>query len=270
MVLWAMSKEGGEGGVREHDGTQRSMSTVWITVVQKERTHSHGQTKSSLQSGWPGLCADARTCSHHRRTTRADRTPTLGEQVESAKVEFPGSNLPAQWINIKPDYTQPNHYNLDIRNVMIPSDIYAVWSPIVTLCGDPTSGAANNCEVGTEIFTYTMNGQITADSGASTTSSSSADSDMDFFEKLAAWFEKFFKTTQPAPTPTPTPAPTVSPLCAQFSACSSARFGAYGASGLQSFLISHGYGIPAGATGYYGSQTAAAVSAFQAVNHCAL
>ena len=37
-----------------------------------------------------------------------------------------------------------------------------------------------------------------------------------------------------------------------------------GVSMLQADLISLGYSIPAGATGYYGSQTSAAVSAFQA------
>lgn len=35
---------------------------------------------------------------------------------------------------------------------------------------------------------------------------------------------------------------------------------------LQNFLISHGYGIPAGATGYFGAQTQAALAAFQAAN----
>jgi hypothetical protein len=95
-------------------------------------------------------------------TLNVDFDLAMGEQVESAKVEFPGSDLPEQRFNLTPDYTQPNHYNLDIRNVKVPSDTYGVWSPVATLCGDPTSGAANNCEVGTEVFTFNMNGQITA------------------------------------------------------------------------------------------------------------
>jgi hypothetical protein len=42
--------------VGEHDDIQRSLSPLWIKVVQEERSYSHGQTKSPLQSVWPGLC----------------------------------------------------------------------------------------------------------------------------------------------------------------------------------------------------------------------
>lgn len=63
-----------------------------------------------------------------------------------------------------------------------------------------------------------------------------------------------------------TPAP--STLCTQYAAYSYLHYGMSGAAGLQTFLITHGYSIPAGATGYFGSQTAAAVGAFLAANHC--
>jgi hypothetical protein len=48
MVLWAMSKNEEKGSVREYDGTQRSLSAVWIKVVQKKRTHSYGEAKPLL------------------------------------------------------------------------------------------------------------------------------------------------------------------------------------------------------------------------------
>ena len=48
------------GGVREHNDTQRSMSAVWLKVVQAKRAHSYGETESSLQNVWSGLRVEAR------------------------------------------------------------------------------------------------------------------------------------------------------------------------------------------------------------------
>ena len=61
-------------------------------------------------------------------------------------------------------------------------------------------------------------------------------------------------------------------LKAKESTCTAPRFDlSYGDRGpevtkLQRFLISHGYNIPAGATGYFGNQTRLALQAFQAAN----
>src|SRR5215831_4508319 len=44
------------GGEREQYGTQRRMPPVWLNVVQEERPYSYGQTKSPLQTVWPGFC----------------------------------------------------------------------------------------------------------------------------------------------------------------------------------------------------------------------
>src|SRR5215212_78625 len=43
------------GGRREHYGSARRMSSVWIKMVQEERAHSHGQTESPLQRVRPRL-----------------------------------------------------------------------------------------------------------------------------------------------------------------------------------------------------------------------
>lgn len=70
---------------------------------------------------------------------------------------------------------------------------------------------------------------------------------------------------------TTTTTPTTTTLCQNFnSARGSLTFGMSDAAGLQTFLINNGEAgiLTYGTTGYYGSQTASAVSAFQSANHC--
>src|SRR5215813_12410446 len=60
------------GGLREHYGAARSMSPMWIKVVQEKRPHSYGETKPLLQTVWPGVCPQSRKSTDHRGATHAD------------------------------------------------------------------------------------------------------------------------------------------------------------------------------------------------------
>lgn len=64
--------------------------------------------------------------------------------------------------------------------------------------------------------------------------------------------------------------PAPASACVEFNQFSYLHFGMSGAAGLQNFLINHGQGgvITYGATGYFGNQTATAVSNFVSANHC--
>lgn len=58
------------------------------------------------------------------------------------------------------------------------------------------------------------------------------------------------------------------PICAGLTQYNYLSQGMSGAAGLQSFLIANGQSIPAGATGYFGNQTAGALNGFKSANHC--
>ena len=81
MVLWAMSKNKARGGRRASDDTQRSLSAVWLQVVQEKRAPAHGATESPLPSGEQGLWAAPGQFGHHRRTAGPDRTPPSRENL---------------------------------------------------------------------------------------------------------------------------------------------------------------------------------------------
>lgn len=83
------------------------------------------------------------------------------------------------------------------------------------------------------------------------------------FDKLQASFEKLLERLN-AGNVGSTPAPTKPAYCTGLATFAWLNFGMSGAGGLQSFLISNGFSIPAGATGYYGMQTSAAHSAAKA------
>src|SRR5262249_23681475 len=74
------------GGGREHDGTQRGMSSMWIDVVQEERAYSHRQTKPPLQTVWPGFCSGAGESRHHGGATGVDCTTAAGENLTAGDL----------------------------------------------------------------------------------------------------------------------------------------------------------------------------------------
>src|SRR5713226_926894 len=63
------------GGLREHYGQKRSVSTVWLGVVQEKWAHSHGQTKPPLQGVWTCFCAHPGESRYHGGTIGDQRGP---------------------------------------------------------------------------------------------------------------------------------------------------------------------------------------------------
>jgi hypothetical protein len=179
---------------------------------------------------------------------------TSNEDLESFSYEIPGTNLPRVCVDVD-DEVDFGYFNFAF-DFNAPQNT-GTKSVLSKTYGDNGAGANNQClDIPTD--TMTVSNRLTVSAGASTRTPSTS---------TMSWIDKLIASLLAALKPV-TPTPSVSPLCAQYSALSSTKYGSYGAAGLQSFLSSHGYRIPAGATGFYGSQTSAAVASFQAVNRC--
>lgn len=215
-----------------------------------------------------------------------------GQDVESAYISFPGAGGQAQqgWCyDISPDQigTSPvGGWNIEIPNVTAPV-ASGVWPVQITTYGFSGDAADNNCtNSGAMTFGPTnfngrvtvtasnSNGQVTQNSGGSSTGTALGGTDQmsQIMAALTALISKL--TTTPAPAPVPVP--TVSVACAGYAQASAGAMQGTknDANGrLQGFLISQGASIPLlqnnqAPYGFYGNQTALALSWFLSMNHC--
>jgi len=129
-----------------------------------------------------------------------------------------------------------------------------------------TDGVVSSASFGSAIRVVDPSSTSGSTSGSSNAPSwfSPFQASLDALMKLVAELTK--KVNE---APTGSPAPAESQLCKTFKGLyASAPYGSSNAHGLQSFLIQNGFSIPAGVTGYHGSQTSNAASAFRMANNC--
>jgi hypothetical protein len=201
---------------------------------------------------------------------------TSSTDVESLSWELVGSDLPETCVNIQDriaNGTFTTTFDIDTTGAS-----EGTWDVVVRLFGDDGADASNLCENTDERDERTFTDRITiedntddnqapgdgdSNSGGSAGGSGNLNANV---AALIALIEKLLAggVIGGSGSGFYTPA-----LCAEFRGLSAGQF--YGSRGpavsaLQSFLIAHGQAgtITYGATGYYGPQTNAAVSAYSA------
>ena len=200
------------------------------------------------------------------------------DQLDTVSVEFPGYGSAEQCFRVDPALLQPGaSLPVPINNLLVPNNAGAwnilikgyseTWPSLDTQC-DPSNQKSS--KTFSEVVNVTANSVTTINgngnfSGNNGTSTSQNNQLSQLIALLTALISK--QTT--------TPPPTTSAVCTAYAQASAGAMQGVTNSAnvrLQGFLLSQGESIPALAAGasfgFFGQQTAAANSTFQAANHC--
>jgi len=188
-------------------------------------------------------------------TMKVQATIGANEVIEAYVIDTIGDNLPPALPVFVGGSTglQEGTHELNVQVTVPPNT--GTYSVNVTTCGRYGPTSVLNCSSDV-VANQTFNNVVRA------VGSSSVGSSVPTMSELMAMIASL--TAQIAELNKPKPA-TKPAFCAQASA-HTASYGQFGpaVTSYQHFLISSGFSIPAGATGYFGTQTASAASALAA------
>lgn len=210
-------------------------------------------------------------------TARLSVNLTGDSDVESVSFDYNGDSLDRTCVNVD-DQLQSGYRTFDL-DMTLPANT-GNWDVVIKTYGIDGAGADQDCQ-GSPTDTMNFNDRITVvddgsgvvnpTAGGTGTSVGSTNKLDAILASIAALIAKLGSI----PTPAPTPVPTVSAACQAYAQASVATMSGVRNDAnvrLQGFLLSQGASIPALAAGasfgFYGTQTAAALSWFQSGNHC--